>query len=80
MTSIHSPIEDAITRYYLFFAQMENLKVTLQRLPVNNVEKANCVRQLQNVEGESGRNGETIFFFWCRISRQLAAVTLSAVE
>ena len=52
MTSVHSPIEDAIAKYYLFFAQMENLKVTLQRLPVNKVEKANCVRQLQNVQGE----------------------------
>ena len=61
MTSIDSPIEEAITRYYLFFAQMDNLKATLQRLPVDNVEKANCVRQLQNVEGECHRDGASQF-------------------
>lgn len=64
MTSIDPPIEDAITRYYLFFAQMDNLKATLQRLPVNNVEKANCVRQLQNVEGEDYWDGTSFTVVW----------------
>lgn len=77
MTSIDSPIEDAITRYYLFFAQMDNLKATLQRLPVNNVEKANCVRQLQNVEGEDYREGASSL--WCQISRQFATFSLGEV-
>lgn len=79
MTSFHSPIEDAITRYYLFFAQMENLKVTLQRLPVNNVEKANCVRQLHNVQGELGEGWTGQFPLWRRISRQFAAASLGAM-
>ena len=46
-----NPIEDIIARYYLFYAQMSNLKATIERMPVNEVDKANCVRQLGNVEG-----------------------------